>query len=65
MLETTIQYTCDGCGETEVHFEMNVPKHEVRAYLKTMGWRSYGALDYCKKCVANGNAKRRETDMSH
>jgi len=65
VLETSIQYTCDGCGETEVHYEMNVPKKEVRVILKERGWRSYGTLDYCAKCVKNGNAKRRETDMNH
>lgn len=65
MLETTIQWTCDGCGVTECWHEMNVPKKEVRATLKEGGWRSYGSLDYCPKCVKNGNAKRRETDMNH
>jgi len=65
MLETTIQWTCDGCGETEVWHEMNVSKKEVRAALKERGWQSFGALDYCPKCVKKGNAKRRETDMNH
>jgi hypothetical protein len=66
MLETSIQYTCDGCGETEVYFQTNVTKATVREALKlTYGWRFYGKLDYCKKCVENGNAARRETDMNH
>ena len=64
MLESSIQWTCDGCGETEVWHEMNVTKQEVRAQLREGGWRSYGVLDYCPKCVKNGNARRRETDMN-
>lgn len=60
MLETTIQYTCDGCGVTEIHCEMSVTKGAVRAVLKSCGWRSYGVLDYCEKCVENGKAKRRD-----
>lgn len=65
MLETSIQYTCDGCGTTEVFYEMNVTKKEVRAALKEGGWRAYGSLDYCPACVKNGNARNRETDMNH
>lgn len=65
MLETAIQYTCDGCGDTEIFSRMNVTKGEVRESLKQLGWRSYGTLDYCKKCVENGNAKDRVTDMNH
>lgn len=65
MIETTLQYTCDGCGETEVYAHMNTPKHECREFLRQRGWRSYGVLDYCPRCVANGNARRRETDMNH
>lgn len=65
MLETTIQWTCDGCGMTEVWPEMNIPKYIVRAELKKGGWQSFGVLDYCPGCVENGNAKHRETDMNH
>lgn len=65
MLETNIQYTCDGCGETEVHHELNVSRQQVREELRAHGWRSYGRLDYCPRCVKNGNARRRETDMNH
>lgn len=65
MIETSLQYTCDGCGETEVYHNMNAPKYECREFLASMGWKSFGSLDYCKKCVGNGNAKRRETDMNH
>lgn len=63
MLETSIQWTCDGCGETEVWHEMNVTKAAIRAEMKKDGWRSFGQLDYCPKCVKNGTAKRRETCM--
>lgn len=65
MLETWIQWTCDGCGETENHPAPNVTKAEVRESLKNFGWRSIGVLDFCPKCVKNGNAKRRETDMNN
>lgn len=64
MLESWIQYTCDGCGETEYHGESNATRAEVREHLKAGGWRSYGLLDYCPRCVKNGNASRRETDMN-
>lgn len=64
MIETSLQITCDGCGETEMHHEMDVTRQSVRAYLKLhYGWRSYGKLDYCRACVNNGEAKRRETNM--
>ena len=65
MLETWIQWTCDGCGATENNNESDVSKKSVRAGLKESGWRSYGTLDYCPKCVRNGNARRSETDMNH
>ena len=63
MLETSIQWTCDGCGITDVWPEMNVSKQEVRAEMRKGGWRHYGALDYCSKCVAGGAAQRREAGM--
>ena len=65
MLETWIQWTCDGCGETETHPLPNPTKAEVREALRSAGGRSYGRLDYCPRCVKNGNARRRETDMNH
>ena len=65
MLESSIQYTCDGCGGTEVYAHMNPTEQEVREHLKGYGWKSYGTLDYCPQCVKNDNAKRRETDMNH
>lgn len=65
MVETWIQWTCDGCGETEYHGESNARKTEVRQHLKDHGWRSFGPLDYCPKCIKKGNAARRETDMNH
>jgi len=65
VIETWLQWTCDGCGDTEHHAQPNVSKSAVREYLKGRGWRNYGSLDYCPKCVQNGNASRRETDMNH
>lgn len=65
VIETTLQYTCDGCGETEIYPNMDATKRECREYLRAGGWRSYGVLDYCKRCVKNGNSRRRVTDMNH
>lgn len=63
MLETGIQWTCDGCGNTEVWPEINVTKSEVRKKMKQDGWQSYGQLDYCPACVKAGAARRRDTGM--
>lgn len=65
MLETSIQFTCDGCGETEVYYEHDVTRKTVRMYLKERGWKSFGTLDYCPRCITNGNARKRVTDMNH
>lgn len=66
MIETWHQWTCDGCGETECTSTPCLSKAEVRAALKKSGWKHYtGDLDYCHKCVANGNAKNRIKDMNH
>ncbi|CAJ6631851.1 Uncharacterised protein [Burkholderia pseudomallei] len=54
MLETWIQWSCDGCETTEMWCESNVTRPQVRAELRKGGWRSYGALDYCPKCVERG-----------
>lgn len=65
MIETWYQWTCNGCGITEWHPDPNMRKTEVRSELRAFGWRSYpGDLDYCPKCVANGNARKRVTDMN-
>lgn len=63
MLETWIQWTCNGCGETEYFMLPDSTRKEVRTHLKGKGWRSYGTLDYCPECVRSGAAKRRETSM--
>lgn len=63
MLETWIQYTCDGCGETEFAPNPDATRKEVREYIQGYGWKHYGSLDYCRRCVANGNAKNRRKDM--
>lgn len=65
MLESWIQCTCEGCGETEFWPFASETKRTVRAALRKAGWRSYGVLDYCPVCVLNGNAKRREGDMNN
>lgn len=64
MIESSLQITCDGCGETEVHHEMDVTRQSVRDYLKLhYGWRNHGRLDYCRSCAISGAARRRETNM--
>lgn len=66
MIETWHQWTCDGCGTTENTDTPNMSKAEVYALLKSYGWRHYpNNLDYCSRCIKNGNAIRRETDMNH
>lgn len=64
MLESWIQWTCDGCGITEVWDTVNVPKYFVRKKLKESGWQNFGSLDYCPKCVQKGHARNRETEMN-
>lgn len=61
MLETWIQWTCDGCEETETYPSPNATKQTVRAYLRQCGWRSFGSLDYCHRCVAKGIHRKRES----
>ena len=63
MLEVWIQWTCDGCGETESTPLPNETKAEVRKMLREGGWRCFGKLDYCPKCVKNGKAENRDTSM--
>jgi len=60
MIEKWIQYTCDGCGETESDGDPNVSAKDVRARIKKdYGWRKYGRLDYCPDCVHKGLAAER------
>ena len=63
MLETWVQWTCDGCGETESTPEPNTKKSDVRINLRSAGWRCFGPLDYCRDCVTSGAATRRDTGM--
>ncbi|CAM3650145.1 hypothetical protein [Bordetella flabilis] len=65
MIETWKQYTCDGCGETEHYPTPNATNADVRQYMRRYGWQNHGRLDYCSKCVKNGNAARRVDDMNH
>ena len=52
MLEVWIQWTCDGCGDTENTGTPNMTRGEVRDYLrKTYGWRHKAGYDYCRDCV--------------
>lgn len=64
MIETWQQYTCEACGDTEYYPEPNATRKDVRADLRKGGWRSFGTLDYCPKCVKQGYAKQRITGFS-
>lgn len=59
MIEKWLQYTCDGCGETDSSGDPNESAKDVRARIKEYGWRNYGRLDYCKSCVDCGLAAER------
>lgn len=64
MLETWIQWTCDGCGATESASSPNATRKEIREWLRACGWGNVGKLDYCKTCVAKGYMRDRRTDMN-
>lgn len=61
MIETHIQITCDGCGETEVCDIANTSKTAFRVEMKKYSWRNYGNLDYCGDCVKKGRLERKES----
>ena len=64
MIERWLQITCDGCGDTEPATVMDITTKEFRSECKKKyGWKNYGKLDYCPKCIENGKAKKRCTDM--
>lgn len=65
MIESWLQYTCDGCGETEYSPDSNITRAKVREELATYGWKHFaGGLDYCPKCVKRGIAAERYTGMN-
>jgi len=60
VIEKWLQYTCDGCGETEQSGDPNESARDVRARIKEQyGWRNFGRLDYCPECVKRGLAAQR------
>jgi len=59
MIEKWLQYTCDGCGETEQCGDPNATAKEVRKHIKQYGWKNIGRLDYCQACVDSGLARDR------
>jgi len=60
VIEKWLQYTCDGCGETEQSGNPNESARDVRARIKEQyGWRNVGRLDYCPECVKRGLAAQR------
>lgn len=61
MIESWLQITCDGCGDSPegekwTHYcpMPNVTRADFRASLKAKGWRSVGQHDYCPECVKRG-----------
>lgn len=59
MIEKWLQYTCDGCGDTDQSGDPNESARDVRARIKEYGWRNVGRLDYCPDCVKHGLAAQR------
>ncbi len=60
MIESWLQITCNGCeGTTEQASEPNITYAAFRAEMAGYGWRSVGALDYCRYCVMTGRYKER------
>lgn len=59
MIEKWLQYTCDGCGETEQSADPNATAKAVRQEIRKFGWKNHGRLDYCKSCVELGLAAER------
>lgn len=61
MIESWLQWTCDGCGDTAFTNIPNQTRKELLKMMKDDGWKRRGRLDYCPTCVKEGRAKRRET----
>lgn len=55
MIEVWLQYSCDGCDETEYTTMPNETKAELNEDLKQEGWKVFGKLHYCKDCVRHKN----------
>jgi hypothetical protein len=60
MIESWLQVSCDGCDDDDADGFTSIPnttRKEYKAELRERGWRSYGSLDYCPKCVKLGKHK--------
>lgn len=53
MIESWLQVSCDGCDDDSIANadHPDLTRAEYRRDLYQRGWRSYGALDYCPRCV--------------
>lgn len=51
MIEQYLQITCDNCGDVNPSDTPNITAAKFRFEMKKYGWRNYGKLDYCRKCV--------------
>lgn len=47
MVESYLQITCDGCGDTQSSDIPNMTREKFRKELRRFGWRNYGRFDYC------------------
>lgn len=64
MIESWLQISCDGCDtedSTATAGMPNLTRLEYRKQMQDYGWRSYGALDYCRSCVEKGRHIERKS----
>lgn len=61
MVESYLEISCDGCGDLDSSDASNITQKEFRKSLRRYGWRSYGTLDYCRKCVDSGVAAEKQS----
>ena len=58
MFEKWLQWTCDGCGETDMEPHPDTTIKESREWMKEGGWVCNRNGDFCPKCVKQGRHKQ-------
>lgn len=64
MIETWLQVSCDGCDDDDATSFAPLPnttRAEFRKELHSIGWKSFGTLDYCPRCVASKKHLKRRS----